>query len=49
MAFSEQNISLIIKRSVVLGRFSKKSEVDRVLEVLPGIIERLRAISPISG
>jgi len=30
-----------------LGRFSTKEEVDKVLEVLPKIIERLRGMSPL--
>jgi len=29
-----------------LGRFNTEEEVDFVLENLPGIVERLRAISP---
>lgn len=29
-----------------LSRYTTEAEVDRVLEVMPGIIERLRAISP---
>jgi cysteine desulfurase len=31
-----------------LSRFTQPAEVERVLEVLPGIIEHLRAISPFS-
>lgn len=31
------------------GRFSKEEDVDKVLEVLPGIISKLRAMSPIAG
>lgn len=30
-----------------LGRWSTEKDVDKVLEVLPGIIERLRALSPV--
>ncbi|MFM2484272.1 cysteine desulfurase NifS [Celerinatantimonas yamalensis] len=29
-----------------LSRYTREKEIDRVIEVLPGIIERLRAISP---
>lgn len=31
-----------------LGRFTKEEDVDKVLEVLPGIIAKLRAMSPIA-
>lgn len=29
-----------------LSRFTTDAEIDRVLEVMPGIVERLRALSP---
>ncbi|MCX8032614.1 MAG: cysteine desulfurase [Thermoleophilia bacterium] len=29
------------------GRFSHESDVDRVMEVLPGVVERLRRLSPL--
>lgn len=30
-----------------LGRFTKEEEIDRVVEVLPGIVEKLRTMSPL--
>jgi len=33
---------------LTLGRFNKESDVDRVLEVLPGIVKRLRKLSPLT-
>jgi len=30
-----------------LGRFNKEEDVDRLLEVLPGVVERLREMSPL--
>lgn len=32
---------------LTLGRYNKEEDVDRVLEVLPGIVERLRMMSPL--
>lgn len=32
-----------------LSRFTTEAEVDRVLEVMPGIVERLRAMSPFNS
>lgn len=32
-----------------LGRYTKESDIDRVLEVLPPLAERLRALSPTAG
>lgn len=32
---------------LTLGRFSKEQEVDRFLEVFPGIVSKLRAMSPL--
>lgn len=29
------------------GRFSRESDVDRVMEVLPGVVDRLRLLSPL--
>ncbi|MEB3291795.1 MAG: aminotransferase class V-fold PLP-dependent enzyme, partial [Synechococcales bacterium] len=29
-----------------LSRYTTEAEIDRVLEVMPGIVEKLRAISP---
>ena len=29
------------------GRFSRESDVDRVMEVLPGVVQRLRRLSPL--
>jgi cysteine desulfurase len=34
---------------VALGRWTIDADIDRVLEVLPGIITRLRAMSPMWG
>jgi cysteine desulfurase len=30
-----------------IGRYTTEEEIDRLMEVLPGIIEKLRKISPI--
>jgi cysteine desulfurase len=32
-----------------LSRYTQPAEIDRVLEVLPGIIDRLRALSPFNS
>ncbi|UCG95922.1 MAG: cysteine desulfurase NifS [archaeon] len=32
---------------LTMGRFTKEGDVDRVLEVLPGVVDRLRQISPL--
>jgi len=31
-----------------LGKSTKRADVDYVIKVMPGIVERLRAISPVS-
>ena len=31
-----------------LGRHSKESDIDRVIEVLPGVVRRLRKLSPLT-
>lgn len=31
-----------------LGRFTKEAEIDKILEVLPGIVKRLRILSPLT-
>jgi cysteine desulfurase len=31
-----------------LGRYSKESDIDRVIEVLPGVVKRLRKLSPLT-
>jgi len=32
---------------LTLGRFSRESDVDRVMQVLPGVVKRLRGLSPL--
>jgi cysteine desulfurase len=32
-----------------LSRYTTEAEIDRVLEVLPGIIDRLRELSPFNS
>lgn len=32
---------------LTFGRFSKEQDVDRLMEVLPGVVERLRRLSPL--
>lgn len=32
---------------ITLGRFSKEEDIDRLMEVLPGVVERLRYLSPL--
>jgi cysteine desulfurase len=32
---------------LTVGRFNTDSDIDRILEVLPGVVERLRALSPL--
>ena len=34
---------------LTFGRFNEASDVDRLMEVLPGIVARLRALSPLYG
>ena len=31
-----------------LGRFTKESDIDRIIEVLPGVVKRLRTLSPLT-
>ena len=31
-----------------LGRNTKESDIDRVIEVLPGVVKRLRKLSPLT-
>ncbi len=31
-----------------LGRFTKEADVDKAIEVLPGIVKRLRLLSPLT-
>jgi cysteine desulfurase len=31
------------------GRFNSESDIERVLDVLPGVLERLRRLSPLYG
>ncbi|MHA1275155.1 MAG: cysteine desulfurase NifS, partial [Promethearchaeota archaeon] len=33
---------------VSMGRFTKASDIDRLLEVLPKVVKRLRLISPLT-
>ena len=32
---------------LTLGRDNTEDDVDRLLEVLPGVVERMRALSPV--
>ena len=34
---------------VTLGRYSTKDDVDRLINVLPGVVKRLRELSPLTG
>jgi cysteine desulfurase len=31
-----------------LGRYTKEADIDKILEVLPGIVKRLRILSPLT-
>jgi cysteine desulfurase len=33
---------------LTLGRFTKDSDIDRIIEVLPGVVRRLRILSPLT-
>ena len=33
---------------ITLGRFTEQSDIDKIVEVLPGIVKRLRLISPLT-
>ena len=32
---------------LTVGRFNTESDIDRIIEVLPGVVKRLRALSPL--
>lgn len=34
---------------LTLGRSTTRAQIDRLLEVLPGLVERLRALAPVTG
>ena len=43
----DDEVAILESLELTLGRFSEEGDVDRVLEVLPDVVGRLRELSPL--